>query len=90
MFHKELLEAAKGKFSAVHGFILQYLTEDNTEVERLRRNFLQLRKACTDDAMKLVCIAEEKPTAIQKVVKSNTEMKVWITLFKAKNRDADN
>jgi hypothetical protein len=83
MFYEQLPEIAKVEYqSTVHDFILQYLKEDNTEVEQLRRNFLQLREECRDEPMKLICVAEEKPTEIQKLVKQKTEMKAWITSFK--------
>jgi hypothetical protein len=95
MFHEQLPEIAKVEFqSTVHSFILQYLTEDNTEVEQLRRNFLELREDCRNEAMKreamkLICVAEEKPTEIQKIVKQKEEMKVSITFIKWKNHGAD-
>lgn len=76
MFHKELPEAAKIVYSGeVHEFILRYLEKDNTEIEQLRRKFLKQRADCRNEAL-LICIAEEKPTEIQKLVKGTEAMKV--------------
>jgi len=81
MFYKQLPQIAKVEYQGtVHDYILQYLKEDNTEVQLLRRNFLQMREG-KNEALTLICIAEEQPTEIQKLVKRKEEMKVLTIPF---------
>lgn len=77
MFYQKLPEIAEIEYrGTVHDHILQYLKPGNDAIKQLKRNFFDRRDRLRGEALKLICVAEEDPTQIQKLVGRTEIMKV--------------